>query len=164
MNGITAVKNALMSTKYLLEMYVSDLTDADLLVRPVPGANHIAWQIGNVIIGDSYLISPQLPEAKYPELPPGFMEKHSAAGAKDDGPDGFLSKAEYLDLFNRTRAATVAALESLSDDDLDRDTGPSMAQFAPTLGEAFLAVANHTMMHGGQFTVIRRQLDKPVLM
>lgn len=164
MDGITLVKNALLSTKFLLELYVADLSDADFFVRPAPGANHIAWQIGNVIIGDGFLIGPQLPEVEYPELPPGFLQKHGAEGAKDDGPEGFLSKAEYLDLFRRTRGTTIAAVEALTDADLDRDTGPSMAQFAPTLGEAFLAVANHTMMHGGQFSVIRRVLSKPVLM
>ena len=164
MNGIEVVKNALLTTKNLLEMYVADLSDADFLVRPVPGANHIAWQIGNVIGGDAYFVASQLPDVVYPELPPGFMEKHGPAGAKDDGPEGFLTKAEYLDLFQKTRAATVAALESLTDADLDRPTSPEMAQFAPTLGEVFLGAANHTMMHAGQFSVIRRLLGKPILM
>ena len=29
--------------------FVEDLTDADLLVRSVPQANHIAWQLGHMI-------------------------------------------------------------------------------------------------------------------
>jgi hypothetical protein len=163
MNGIAAVKNALESTRYLIELYVSDLSDADLLVRPVPGANHIAWQLGNVIGGDRFLVESQLPDTPYPELPAGFTEKHGPSGAKDDGPDGFLTKAEYLDLLAKTRAATIAALEKLTDADLDRPSSEEMQKFAPTLGAVFIATANHTMMHGGQFSVIRRVLNKPVL-
>ena len=38
-----------------------------------------------------------------------------------------------------------------------------MAGFAPKLGDFFLLIANHTMMHVGQFTTARRKLGKPVL-
>ena len=38
-----------------------------------------------------------------------------------------------------------------------------MAKFAPTVGAMLLLNANHTMMHAGQFTVVRRKLGKPVL-
>ena len=31
--------------------YVQDLADRDLLLRPVPGMNHIAWQLGHLITG-----------------------------------------------------------------------------------------------------------------
>ena len=48
MNGKDAIKTALKSTQYLFNWYLSDLSDSDLLVRPVAGANHAAWQIGNV--------------------------------------------------------------------------------------------------------------------
>ena len=34
---------------------------------------------------------------------------------------------------------------------------------APTLGALLLLQSNHTLMHAGQFTVVRRKLGKPVL-
>jgi hypothetical protein len=163
MNGKQAIQAALESTKTVLNMYVSDLSDADLFVRPAPGANHVAWQLGHLIAGDRHLVKGQLPDAAYPELPAGFMEAHGAEGAKKDGPDGFLTKAEYLALFDKVRGATIAALDRLSDADLDRPSTGRMAQFAPTLGRIFLLVSNHTLMHAGQFTVLRRRLGKPVL-
>ena len=46
---------------------------------------------------------------------------------------------------------------------LDRPTTGRMAKFAPTVGAMLLLVSNHTLMHGGQFTVVRRKLGKPVL-
>ena len=161
MNGREAIQAALESTKKNLVMYLGDFTDADLLVRPVPGANHAAWQIGNVIAGDMYFIAPELPDTPYPELPKGFVDLHGSAGAKKDV--GFLTKAEYLALFEKVRNATIAAVGKLSDADLDRPaTGPGKS-FAPTLGKLFLGASNHTLMHSGQFTVIRRKLGKPVL-
>jgi hypothetical protein len=43
MNAIDAIRTALKSSQGLLTWYLSDLSDTDLLVRPVPEANHIAW-------------------------------------------------------------------------------------------------------------------------
>ena len=36
--------------------YVQDLADADLLLRPVPGMNHIAWQLGHLITGSKKML------------------------------------------------------------------------------------------------------------
>jgi hypothetical protein len=162
MNGVQVVKAALESTKGLLGMYIGDFTDADLLVRPVPGANHTAWQLGHVIAGDVFLIKEEIPDAAYPDLPAGFVELHSGKQTNHDGP-GFLTKDEYLKLFNAVRAATIDTVGKLTDADLDRPCVGKMKAFAPTLGDLFLMTANHTLMHAGQFTVVRRKLGKPVL-
>lgn len=163
MTGRDAIRTALEATRKDLEMLLADFTDTDLFVRPVPNANHAAWQIGNIIGGDIYLIQAEIPDAKFPELPPGFMEQHGTEGAKADGPAGFLKKAEYLKLFADVRAATIAALMKLSDADLDRPASEAMRPYAATLGGIFIMTSNHTLWHAGQFSVIRRKLGKPVL-
>jgi hypothetical protein len=162
-NGKEAIQSALTSTRDLLNWYVSDFSDADLLVRPVPGANHTAWQLGHLVNAEAGLLGPDLPEAVYPELPAGFGERHANKRAADDDTAGLRTRAEYLDLFNKGRAATLAALQKLSDADLNRPTEGSMAKFAPTLGALLLLVSNHVLMHAGQFSVVRRKLGKPVL-
>ena len=63
MTGRDAIKTALKSAQHLLNWYVSDLSDADLLVRPVSGANHIAWQLGHLVSAEGYLLGGQLPGA-----------------------------------------------------------------------------------------------------
>jgi hypothetical protein len=161
MNGREAIQTALEATKGNLRMYVGDFSDADFLVRPVPGANHTAWQIGNVIAGDVFFISQELPDTPYPELPKGFSELHGNDGAKKD--EGFLTKAEYLALFEKVRSATIAAVGKLTDADLDRSVTGKGKVLAATLGKLFIMLSNHTLMHAGQFTVIRRKLGKPVL-
>ncbi|WP_088257474.1 DinB family protein [Fimbriiglobus ruber] len=163
MNGVQAIKTALEGTKKGLAWYVSDFSDADLLVRPVPNANHAAWQIGNVIGGDIFFIKEAFPDTKFPELPDGFMDLHGSKGAKNDGPEGFLTKDQYLKLFTEVRDATIATLEKLTDADLDTPSPEKIRSWAPTLGHMFLMASDHTLMHTGQFTVIRRKLGKPVL-
>jgi hypothetical protein len=163
MNGREAIKAALESTRSNLHWYVSDFSDADLMVRPVPAANHAAWQIGNIIGGDVYFVKNSVPGTALPELPAGFMDQHGPKGAGDDDPKKFLSKAEYLKLFDEVRNATIAALDKLTDADLDRPAPEEMRDWAPTLGHVFLMASNHVLMHTGQFTFIRRKLGKPVL-
>ncbi|HEX3152212.1 MAG TPA: DinB family protein [Gemmataceae bacterium] len=163
MNGCQAIKAALETTKSYLHWYLGDFTDADMLVRPVPGANHAAWQVGNIIGGDIFFVHSEFPDAPFPALPAGFADLHGTPGASQEGPQGFLTKDAYLKLFDDVRAATIAALDKLTDADLDRKTTGAAKDFAPTLAHLFLMASDHTIMHVGQFTVIRRKLNKPVL-
>jgi uncharacterized damage-inducible protein DinB len=162
MNAKEAIKTALNSSQHLLNWYLGDLSDADLVVRPVPGANHIAWQIGHLILAER-MFGKSLPGATYPELPAGFAELHGKEMATVDPPKGFGSKSDYLSHFNKGREVSVAALANLSEADLDKPTEGNIAKFAPTLGALLLLAASHTTMHTGQFTVVRRKLGKPVL-
>jgi hypothetical protein len=164
MTSRDAIRTALTQSEKFLADLLGDFTDAEMFVRPVPGANHAAWQVGNVIAGDLYLLQEELPEAKFPQLPDGFMEQHGSKGTKLDGPDGFHTRDEYLTLLHAVRAATIAAADKLTDADLDRPTREAMRGWVPTLGEMLVMAATHTMMHAGQFSVIRRKLGKPVLL
>lgn len=163
MNAKDAVKIALTSTQHILPMYLGDLSDTDILVRPVPSANHIAWQLGHTIKSEHEIIRAAVPTATYPELPAGFGDQHTKETSRVDPPKGFKTKDEYVKLFNQAREATIAALARLSDADLDKPTTGEMAKFAPNIAAMFILVANHTMMHVGQFTCVRRKLGKPVL-
>ena len=57
MNAIEITASALESTGQMLSMFLSDLSDADLLVCPVEGANHIAWQIGHLISAERMTVN-----------------------------------------------------------------------------------------------------------
>jgi hypothetical protein len=163
MKATDAIVTALSSTQHLLNQYIADLSDADLLVRPSPGANHIAWQLGHLTAAEALMMQPQLPDVEYAALSPGFQKQYGKEGAGDDDPMHFLGKSEYLKMFNDARELTKAATAKLSDADLDRPTKGDMAKFAPTLGALLLGLSTHTMMHAGQFTVVRRKLGKPIL-
>ncbi len=163
MNGIETASSALESTGQMLGMFLSDLSDADLLVCPVDGANHIAWQVGHLISTEVFMMNGNLPGASYPTLGADFETNHSRDSTQKQQGNGFLSKAEYLDLMAKTRAITLTAIRQLTDADLDKATTGRLAAKAPTLGKLLLLCSNHTLMHMGQFSVIRRKLSKPVL-
>lgn len=158
-----AIKGVFSTGDYVLKTYLNDLSDADLLVRPVPQANHIAWQLGHLIKSEVEMLA-GVTSAPSVQLPAGFAEKHSKETSGVEPPRGMLTKAEYLALYDRIRAASLAKLDKLSDADLDKPNTGSLAQFFPTVGSLFLIAADHPMMHVGQFVVVRRKLGKPIVM
>jgi len=162
MNGVKAIQTALMGTQFVLNRFLEGLSDADILTRPVPGANHVAWQLGHLINSECYFARQAIPDIQLPELPPNFAQWHDNKNTSDDDPSHFLSKEVYADLFNKVRKAVIAAVGQLTDEELDRPTQGPMAPFAPTIGALLLLASNHTLMHGGQFSVLRRKLGKPV--
>jgi hypothetical protein len=159
MTAKNVVRNTIQACQDVTKGYLSDLSDAELLVRPVPGANHIAWQLGHLIGSEREMIG-ALGHAM-PELPAGFAEAHSKEAAARDA--GFASRAEYVALSGRVRAATLAALEGTSESDLDAPAPEAMRSYAATVAAVFNIVGIHEMMHAGQFAVVRRKLGKPVL-
>jgi uncharacterized damage-inducible protein DinB len=163
MNGPEAIQSALQRAQRVLEMLMADLSDADLLVRPVPGAHHIAWQLGHLIASEGHLLKQAVPAAAVAELPAGFAEKHDKATAFEDPPKGYGTKAQYLELFDKVRGVTLKTVAQMPDADLDKPMTGRMAQFAPTAGAVLMLISNHTLMHAGQFIVMRRKLGKPIL-
>ncbi len=162
MNTKQALKTSIDGANMIWNGYLEDLSDADLLVRPVPGANHIAWQLGHCIAAENMMVNGAKPGAM-PKLPEGFEQKHSKETAASDNPKDFLTKAEYLKLAKEQRAATYALLETLSDADLDQPAPESMRSYCPTIGAIFSMQGTHWLMHAGQWAIIRRKLGKPAL-
>ena len=51
-------------------------------------------------------------------------------------------------------------LADMSPEDLDKETG---VEYAPTVGDMLLMQGAHWMMHCGQWVVVRRETDKPIV-
>jgi hypothetical protein len=159
------VKDAIKATMdiglVVINKYVGDLTDAELLTRPT-GCNHLAWQLGHFISAESQLINGVCP-GKGGALPEGFAERHSKETTGVDDPKKFNTKQEYVDLFASVRAATLKALEELPVEQLDAPAPERLKKMFPTVGSVFTLIGTHPMMHAGQFVVVRRMLGKPVV-
>jgi len=140
---------------------LGDLSDAELLVRPVPGANHIAWQLGHLIAGTQQMLTAL--GQKAPALPDGFQAAHSRETAGSDDTAKFLKKAEYLALAEQMKAASLAAIAATPDSALDQPGPEPMRQHFPTVAAVLAALGGHWLMHASQFTVVRRKLGKPLL-
>ena len=142
---------------------LNDFSDADMLQRPCPGANHAAWQLGHLTNSEANTIRAVNPSAAV-ALPEGWAEKFKKSTASIDDPKAFPSKVELLATFSKVRAGTIAWAKSLKPADFDQPAPERMRAFAPTIGALVGIIPMHLMMHMGQFQVIRRKLGKPVLM
>ncbi len=162
MNTQEAIGATFATSSMILDGYFGDLTDAELMTRPAEGCNHLAWQLGHLIASECNLLEMVSPGSAA-ALPDGFAEKHDKEHAGVDDASKFCTKQEYLDAFEKVRAATLAALAKLSDADLDKPGPEDFASFCPTVGHVFVLMATHGMMHAGQFVPVRRKLGKPVL-
>jgi hypothetical protein len=146
----------------VVNKYLDDLSDADLMRRPVDGMNHIAWQLGHLISAERMFVEAVRPGSS-PALPEGFDEAHNKEAAKSDDKSKFLSKAEYIRLMQTQRAATKKALDATSDADLDAPSPERWRGMWPTVGMVYNMVGNHVLMHVGQWVAVRREVGKPVV-
>lgn len=163
MNAKDVINSSMDMCTHVLKQYFTDLSDAELLTRPGVGCNHLAWQLGHLIAGEAHLLNQVCPGAAA-ELPAGFAEAHGKENSTCNDPAKFYTKQQYIDLMDKVRASTKAALEKLPDADLDKPGPESMRNFFPTVGSFFNMIATHPMMHAGQFVPVRRALGKPVVM
>lgn len=146
----------------IVESYLSDLTDEELLVRPLPAMNHIAWQWGHLIASEKWHLE-QISSRPMPSLPQSFVEYHSKENAHSDNPEDFCTAEQYRHRMRQQRNATLELLGSLSDDELQQESPESIRYLGPTVGTIFTGEATHWMMHAGQWVAVRRQLGKAPL-
>ena len=159
MDAIAAIKGCLDTADMVGMSYLSDLSDAELMQRPHPKCNHINWQVGHLISAEHEMVS-KIADAPMPELPAGFADKYSKEAAASDDPNDFATKDELLQAYKAQREATIRVLQGLCEDDLDKPTG---IEYAPTIGSMLSLQGAHWLMHCGQWVIIRRSADKPVV-
>ncbi|CAN5912954.1 DinB family protein [soil metagenome] len=160
MQAKDVIASTLDTSEMIVNTYLADLDDADLLVRPVEGMNHIAWQLGHLIGSERHFVELIRP-GSCPALPEGFGTAHGREAVTSDDPAQYLSRSRYQEIWKAQREATRSVLEGLTDADLDR-ADPSFPPFAPTVGALLNMCGGHPLMHAGQFVAVRRKLGKPV--
>ena len=150
MTPTNVFKQTMEITRQVSAGYLGDMSDADLLTRPVTQANHIAWQLGHLISAEREMLTAL--GHQMPELPSGFVEAHGKETAQSDDPGKFASKDEYL-----------ALIEATPEADFEKPAPEPMRSYAPTVAAAWVIIGIHELMHAGQWAVVRRKLGKPVL-
>jgi uncharacterized damage-inducible protein DinB len=161
MNAKDVIRNGLDMSDMIINAYIADLDDADLLVRPVNGMNHIAWQLGHLIGAERHFVE-MIQPGSCPSLPADFDNGHGRETTREDDPSKYYSRARYQELWKAQRAATRKVLDGQSEADLDRAEPGKFPDFAPTVGALLNLCALHPTMHSGQFVAVRRLLGKPV--
>ena len=110
------IKAELQLPGFTTMAYLQDLTDDELFIRPHEKANHIAWQLGHLIMSEHNLNNMVCPDSM-PALPEGFADQHGKDAASSDDKSAFRTKDEYLKAMDEQRAGTVALLDRLSDEE-----------------------------------------------
>lgn len=160
MNAKQAIQAMLDTSDMIINAYIGDLTDPELLVRAVPGMNHVAWQLGHLLTAERHFVELVQP-GSCPPLPDGFAEAHGTAAITVDDPAKFCTRERYQEIWKTQRAATKAVLDSMAEEDLDRAES-GYPDYAPNVGALLGMCGLHAMMHCGQFVAVRRLLGKPV--
>ncbi len=163
MKATDFVKSSLQSSTGWAMGLINDMKDAPL-TQPTSGGNHPLWVLGHVIRSESDLLDGFIlgKPNRFPELEKAFATGTSPTANADDYP----SMDELLSKFEQMRAATLAHLETLSDEDL---AAPSHApeEFGDefrTVGSCFSAMSVHMAFHAGQVADARRAAGREVLM
>jgi uncharacterized damage-inducible protein DinB len=163
MNAKDIINSNFESALSVTSAYLGDLTDQDLLTRPNPAANHTAWQLGHIICSGNQMLN-AIATGVAPTLPEYFQDRYHKENAAENSAEKFHTKTQYLDLLNQQKVALASALEKLSDSNLDTPAPEAMRSYAPTLGMVGMLMGGHLMMHTGQIAVLRRMLNKPIVM
>jgi len=141
-------------------MLLEGLSDQEMLVRAVPGANHVNWMLGHLVASENLMVGWVKPGV-LPPLPAGFAEKYDAKNSQSEDQKGWVGKDELLRLMREQRAGTLKALDSLTDAELVARGPEAMQPIIKTNAAIFELVAAHWQNHTGQFSVLRRKLGKP---
>ena len=159
MNFKDAIRSTFNSSDFLAHGYLADISPQEMLMRPVPGANHIAWQLGHLIAAERHFVEAAAP-GTMSELPPGFVECHKKDKAASDNAADFLAKEEYLELAKTVRVGTLRVLDQLSEADFDKPIEGRVPPFVKRAGDCFTTIGNHWALHAGQWVVLRRKLGR----
>ncbi|MGA3065348.1 MAG: DinB family protein [Tepidisphaeraceae bacterium] len=146
----------------LLKMTIQDMSDAELIQRPVPAANNALWQIGQTISAEAWMVNSCAGKTII-ELPAGFDARYTKETSKIDDPAKLGNKADLMALFDKVRAKTADWVATLSADDLAKPAPEMLRKMCPTVGAVVFLFGDHVAMHVGQIQVLRRKLGKPIL-
>lgn len=141
---------------------LGDMKD-DPLTQPTDrGGNHPLWLLGHIALGEAALLDEciQGKPNRFESWKPLF------AGGTEPVPDASIypSFDQVLEACEQVRIDSLAYLESLSDDDLDKPCNdPAQGPAFGTIGGCYAAMIAHTMHHAGQAADARRAAGKAVL-
>ena len=164
MRATDFIEIALTNSKSWAMGLISDMRDAPL-TQPTPkGGNHPLWILGHIIRNESDLLDGFIlgKANRFPEWDGVF----SVGSTPSTDASRYPSMDELMTKFEQMRAATLAHLHTLGDEDLDR---PSHApqEFGPyfaTVGACFAAISIHMSFHAGQVSDARRAAGREPLM
>ncbi len=158
------IKTELGMCKNWVMGLAGDMADAPLTFPTPNGGNHPMWVMGHMAYSESnllhvFILNDENPLADWKDL-------FGQGSQLTDDATAYPSYDEVIAKFESVRAETLAYLDSITDEDLDK---PSHApeeykDFFGTIGQVFAMMSIHLSFHGGQVADARRAAKREVLM
>ena len=152
------IAQVLTSSRALTARYTQGLTPADYHHQPLPGVNSAAWIFGHLTLTERRVTG--LLGGELPPLPEGFEARFATTGVPAGDQHELGDGPALLDEFTATRDRLIAAVAAAGEAKLAEPV-PKPSPVYATLGDLAAFMAQHTAMHLGQITVIRRSLGYP---
>ena len=164
MNSVDFIRMSFNMSQGWIMGLAEDLKDQPM-VQPTPnGGNHLLWCLGHLAYSEASMISGLCKGEPNPLE--SWKDLFEAGTTVSTDASVYPSIDEVLAKCAETRAATMAYLDTLSDDDLDK---PSLAEgdmkeWFGTIGQCLAASVIHFGFHGGQIADARRAAGRDALM
>lgn len=167
MNRMELIRWAMQMTDRATDRIVSDVRDTALL-QPMPGkgngGNHAMW-----IIGHLAYIEGDIPKIILGESNPvEYWQPLFGIGSQPRTDASAYPKFdEVLRTYRDLRAKNLRLLDQIGESSLDRApkaVPPGFENSMRTIGQTFLLITLHNMVHYGQVADVRRAAGKQPLM
>lgn len=163
MKAIDLIRASLKMTDAFTTRLVADMRDAPL-TRPTPrGGNHPLWTLGHLAV-----VEGAVPQIVFGEPNPveRWMPLFGQGTNPTDDAGAYPSFDEVLGTYRDLRAKNLARLDEIGEEGLDRAPAavpPGFEEEMRTVGQTFLVIALHQMIHHGQIADARRAAGRPPL-
>jgi hypothetical protein len=127
---------------------------------PPAGVSHIGWQVGHLAMAEYRLLLDRMRPSTPADdalISPDFLKLFGKGSIPTPDPSLYPSPDSLLATLANVHEASLAQLNSMSDQDLDQPVlKPHM--FVKTKYESGAWCSRHEMLHVGQIGLLRRQL------
>jgi uncharacterized damage-inducible protein DinB len=151
------LERQLVNMRQMSERLLADFqTPQQWTFQVHPSCNHALWFVGHMATSDNFFLSLVAPD-KAVQLPE-FQVKFGMGSQPTSDPSAYPPPQSVVATMRERRAALLATLSSLSDDDLAKKTPDGAPEFLPDVASVFEMAIWHEGQHKGQLSVARRAL------
>ena len=156
------IKSQIGTSEFLVEKFLSDLSDEDFLHQLPEGGQTVTWVLGHRACTEDWTLH-HLTGEPY-QIPGDLHEKFKGGSTVETDPTANPSRAEIEGTYRAQRERTMAALEQSDESTWDDPAPEGMPEVFPTIGSLWGMTGTHIFWHVGQITIIRRLLGKPPIL
>lgn len=165
MKATELLRFQLEMSKNLTAGLLADMVDAPLIQPTSAGGNHPTWIAGHLAYSEARLTSEVMFGKPNPLV--DWKERFKGGSQPTTEASDYPPLSDLLAEWDKVRENTLAVVDSLSDEDLDKPCAnppEGREEFFGTFGKVLSIVSSHALMHRGQVADARRAAGREILM